>query len=224
VVRPDHASAGAVPRDHPTTGLGTDRPCALGRPAPTGREPAGRAAAQPVRNAGRAHQHRRLLLVLPLGRLRLAARQPLGGDHGSPRRSPRPTGAACRGAGRTPRPSPGPGLPAVRRSAGRSARPRLGQPLGSFFPSHPTCSGPKITPGASPPRSTCSAPWSPGRRPSPRRWWPTRALRHGGSNQQTPSRSTATRSTLEQESRAPQCQILVVFPCFVPSEMPRRDR
>jgi len=64
-----------------------------------------------------------------------------------------------------------------------------------FFPQSPTCSGRRTTPGASRLRSTCSAPWSPGQRPSPRRWWTTRALRHGGSNQQTPSPSTATRST-----------------------------
>jgi hypothetical protein len=78
-----------------------------------------------------------------------------------------------------------------------AAAPVLGwtDPYGSFFPQSPTCSGRRTTPGALLPRSTCSAPWSPDRRPSPRFSWVTRALRHGGSNQQTPSPLTATRST-----------------------------
>jgi hypothetical protein len=78
-----------------------------------------------------------------------------------------------------------------------AAAPVLGwtDPYGSFFPQSPTCSGRRTTPGALLPRSTCSAPWSPDRRPSPRFSWATRALRYGGSNQQTPSPLTATRST-----------------------------
>jgi hypothetical protein len=68
-------------------------------------------------------------------------------------------------------------------------------PTAPSSPSPPTCSGRRTMPGAWPPRSTCSAPWSPGRKPSPRPWWATRSLRHGGSNRQTPSPLTATRST-----------------------------
>ena len=66
-------------------------------------------------------------------------------------------------------------------------------PTPSSFPSHPTCSGPRTRPGALLPRSTCSAPWSPGQTLWPGRWLATRALRRGGSNQTTPSPSTATR-------------------------------
>jgi hypothetical protein len=137
LVRSYHASAGAVSRHHPPSGLSADRPRALGRRAPTGREPAGRAPAHPVRNTRRAHQHRCLLLVLPLGRLRLAARQPLGRDHGPPRLHLRPTGAPCRGASWTPRPATRPGLHPVRRSAGRSPQLGWAHPLGGFFPLSP---------------------------------------------------------------------------------------
>jgi hypothetical protein len=85
-----------------------------------------------------------------------------------------------------------------------AAAPQLGwtDPYGFFFPSHPTYSGPRTRPGALVPRSTCAAPWSPGPTPWPGRWWATRALRRGGSNQTTPSPSTATRSTPRQRVSA----------------------
>jgi hypothetical protein len=119
-------------------------PCLCADPAPrprgrgpTGGEPAGRAAGDPVRSPRRAHRHSQLLLVLPLGRLRLAARQPLGRDHEQPRVHPGPAGVPHRGAGGTPRPASGPGLLLF---AGPLATARqLGwtDPYGFFFPQSP---------------------------------------------------------------------------------------
>jgi hypothetical protein len=67
LVRPLYASAGAVSCHQPTSSLSADRLRALGWRGPTGREPAGRAAAHPLRDPRPAHHHPRFLLVLPLG-------------------------------------------------------------------------------------------------------------------------------------------------------------
>jgi hypothetical protein len=103
-------------------------------------------------------------------------------------------------------------------------------PTASSSRSHPTCSGPATTPGAWPPRSTCSAPWSPGQTSWPMRWWAIRALRRGGSNQTTPSPSTATRSTTKQQPRAPaqtvaiSCSVLLSPGGRPPPSGPRGQR
>jgi hypothetical protein len=63
LVRPHHAPAGPVPCHQPTSGFSANRRGALERRGSSGREPAGRAAGQPLRDPRRAHQHPQLLLV-----------------------------------------------------------------------------------------------------------------------------------------------------------------
>jgi hypothetical protein len=84
-----------------------------------------------------AGRHRRHGPTPRPGTARLAARQPLGRDHGAPRLHPRPASIPCRGAGRTRVRLPGRDY--LLFAGPLAAAPRLGwtDPYGYFFPQSP---------------------------------------------------------------------------------------